>query len=199
MCLQCITDSATLIPDVLPGYRLQIARTDHPDWPKGYLGLVRSNDPDFVWPYSPIVDPEFTDDEEMNALKPGCPELIAWDRFAGHVEICQPHFKTDPATGYYFVNACESAGWNGFDGDPVYWFLSRISRALRWEELPDEVKIPPIVAPSIQLDYPMARQWNILHVQGVDLDFSEYMPNVRIEVRTVAAVPPDSPFDWRKH
>ena len=49
MCLQCVTNAKTISEEFLPGYYLMISKKDHPNWPKGYYGLVICNDPSYVF------------------------------------------------------------------------------------------------------------------------------------------------------
>lgn len=56
MCLQCDA-SAENLGLVLPGWFLMRSTKPHEDWPEGHWGLVRKNDPDFVWETRPTPDP----------------------------------------------------------------------------------------------------------------------------------------------
>lgn len=133
MCLQCPAEAQTLVADILPGYSLMVARKDTPKWPQGYYGLVRQNDPDFVWPGPLLADPlEDLSDEEIDALPEDDPRFQASDRFHKYTDQIESAFISDPLTGYAFVSACMAAGYDSDrDGSCVLkWFSNLAARRL---------------------------------------------------------------------
>lgn len=135
MCLECVTEAETLIEDIIPGYRLTVAMKDAEDWPKGYYGLVRGNDPDFVWPPDDYIDPfSGMTDEEIEAAdeKAPDPRWQEWYDFASFIARIRDRFNTHPIIGWHFINACQECGYDHYyDGDVIYWFIDRVNRRLR--------------------------------------------------------------------
>lgn len=124
MCLQCCTDAVTIKENILPGYFLvKASKTYCNDWKEGQLGLVRQNDPDFVWD-NPGPDPTAgMTDEEIENLSPGVwGESVKWMK---KVEKIEETFRSDPMTSYRFVSACIAAGYDPEkDGyNVVMWFV----------------------------------------------------------------------------
>ncbi len=112
MCLQCEVDAQCVLREIIPGYQLYISIKDHEEWPKGQYGLVRCNDPDFVF-----AIPKDRDDEGE------------WYDFILY------EFLMEPLTGYNFVSACMAAGWNQKEhGDVAIWFVERILERLKKNE-----------------------------------------------------------------
>lgn len=132
MCLQCVTEAETIIEFPIIGYWLMQSKKGHPDWPEGYFGLVKCNDPDFVWEGEVYYDPldEMTDDE-IDAIPKGDPLWEKYWAFSEHVDRVEPAFSCRPELGYQFVNACIASGYNRHkDGYVLYWFISRIGKML---------------------------------------------------------------------
>jgi len=123
MCLQCLTDAVILKEEILPGYHLMKAMKDAEGWKKDQFGLIRQNDPDFVWD-NPGPEPcAGMPDEEIN----NCPEE-KWDRqteWQKKVEQIEKNFISDPMTCYEFVATCMAVGYDpkkdGFN--VVMWFI----------------------------------------------------------------------------
>ena len=132
MCLQCMTEAETVLEFPILGYWLMRATVDHPEWPEGHFGLVKCNDPDFVWEGEIHYDPldEMTDDE-IEALPKDGPEWEKYWAFAKHIERIEPAFNCRPELGYQFVGACVASGYNiDEDGYVIDWFISRIGKML---------------------------------------------------------------------
>jgi hypothetical protein len=104
-----------------------------PEWPKGYYGLVKCNDPDFIWEGKPLYDPlEGVNDEDINLLADDAGEWIGWETFMNYVNSVTTSFNCDPTTGYDFVKACKASGyvWEK-KGDVVMWFLDKVGRKVQ--------------------------------------------------------------------
>jgi hypothetical protein len=133
MCLQCVTNAETIAEDIILGYDLMVSTNDSsPDWPKGYCGLVKCNDPDFIWEGRPIYDPlAGMSDQEINLLADEATEWVGWEEFVNFVSSVTTSFDCDPRTGYNFVKSCTASGyvWEK-DGDVVMWFLNKVGRRL---------------------------------------------------------------------
>lgn len=111
MCLQCMTKARMIVKDVLPGYGLVKATVGHEDWPKGWYGLVRCNNPDYIWEGKPLMDPTFyMTDEQINNLSSKGERA---DReFFRLVEKMEPQFEESPELGYALYTACKKDGYN---------------------------------------------------------------------------------------
>lgn len=130
MCLQCIVESEFLF-EPLPGWYLHVARKENDIWPKGEYGLIRSNDPDFIFKTTPFMDPMsgFTDDEMNNASQELKDQQDEWFKKVG--EFAE-ELVTDPRTGYDLVAAAMVAGYNpDEDGDFSGWLFNRMGRLMR--------------------------------------------------------------------
>jgi len=139
MCLQCATNAITLIEDVLPGYALMQATKSAPEWGAGEYGLVRCNDPDFVWKSKPICDPTASmADEEIGELTNNDPRWVAGCQHFEMVTNVEPRFNTSPYEGYLLVKACMEAGYDPEkDGTRVIsWLMDYLARKLDQSPLP---------------------------------------------------------------
>jgi hypothetical protein len=133
MCLQCTAEARILLEHAIPGYALMVATKDTEEWHTGQYGLVHINDPDFIWTGDPLIDPtEEVSDEEWDALSNDDPRRFAFDRLVDLVESMKPCFKTDPMTGFSFIQACMQDGYTpALHGRVVlYWFIDHIARKL---------------------------------------------------------------------
>ena len=119
--------------DILPGgYILMRSTRDVEGWPKGWYGLVRSNDPDFVWCGRMEPDPlGGMTDKEIS----GCSKRVwnASSRWWRVVEGIEKSFKSDVMTSYDFVSACKRAGYRiKRDGmNVVAWFVGYVGQKTR--------------------------------------------------------------------
>jgi hypothetical protein len=121
MCLQCVAESEEVIRDIVPGYALHRGTKDVPDeWPVGHYGVVKMNDPMFVFP---LPDDATEDDILMSALDMS-------DKFGFSLW-----------EGYDFTAACVAAGYvPDTDGYNVMaWFMEHVARRLK--DLPVEQKV----------------------------------------------------------
>lgn len=113
MCLQCLTKAKIIVQDVLPGYGLVKAMVGHDDWPKGFYGLVRCNDPDFIWEGRPLIDPLFNmPGKQINSLQKNSRLLRQNRDFFDLVEKMEPQFEVSPESGYFLYKACKKDGYN---------------------------------------------------------------------------------------
>ena len=130
MCQQCITEAEDVTTNLLPGYTLMRARVGSTEWPAGWFGLVRQNDPDFVFPGPLTVDPfAGLSDEEINAR---ADELAPADAvFDAAVRGLQAPLATMHAVaGYELVTACQLAGYDiARDGTEIaYWLMHYLAK-----------------------------------------------------------------------
>lgn len=108
MCLQCEAKAKIIKRDILPGYSLMISRSNHPDWPVGHYGLVRCNDPDFVFKEKPVADPG----KGVNLdLEKNSKIYAAWEIWAAETESMETKFTCSPELGHALYKACLKAGW----------------------------------------------------------------------------------------
>jgi hypothetical protein len=124
MCLQCCVESVSYA-EPIPGWFLQKAIKDHPDWSAGHYGLGTSNDPDFIIPFEPLKDLTFgMSDKELDKL-----EFDYNMAYEDQSEEFNKLLTCHPMTGYELVNACRSAGYNPEeDGYNIaYWLLHRLA------------------------------------------------------------------------
>lgn len=144
MCLQCIADAQHVFKgprEILPAseyggpFYLVKARGGCKDWPKGWYGLVRMNDPDIIWEWDPQPEPTV----ESEDWKIWCREIE---------KICED-FIFDPMLGFHFVGSCKKAGYDpDRDGyNVVLWFMDHVGRALRdWDIATEADWRPPTTA-----------------------------------------------------
>lgn len=99
MCMQCLTKSKIIIEDPIPGYLLTQATVGIEEWPEGYYGLVRCNDPDFVWKMKPRAEPPDSSHDDW----------VVWAKEAEEFDEC---LDTDPMTGWALVETCKKAGYD---------------------------------------------------------------------------------------
>lgn len=134
MCLQC-TVNAERIGLVLPSWWLMRSRGDDPRWPRGSWGLVRSNDPDFVWSTTPTPDPlhGIPDDRWEAWFEENPTGSSAYERTMAPVPddfrnglICEPEL------GWQIVRDSIPFGYDPEEGgDFASWLFSLIGMRLR--------------------------------------------------------------------
>lgn len=115
MCLQCVAKARMIKANILPGYFLVKATRDafqgkDCEWPKGWYGWVRCNDPDFIWEGKPIPCPYngMTDKEINNA-----PKRVhkAYGRWYSQLQKFEEATNLDLMVAYDLVRACRKAGY----------------------------------------------------------------------------------------
>lgn len=133
MCLQCAVNAVSY-GEVLPGWYLARATNDRApeEWPKDHWGLIRINDPDFVWESTPTVDPYhgMTDNEINSAAAAdiSCRD----DKYHADVNMFEEALVCDPETGYKLVEAAKAAGWDSWrHGRFAWWLFHRMGRIIR--------------------------------------------------------------------
>jgi len=126
--MQCTVDAQPVLWDIVPGYHLFVSTQtvpEEPDWPKGWYGLLRQNDPEFIF-YVDVKDFKF----------PG----------TDLTEVCDS-FDTTPMRGYDFVRACRKAGYNPKrHGYHIYvWFIGHMVKELKKNKLELLVRLGIVV------------------------------------------------------
>lgn len=112
--MQCLTESTTIIENIVPGYLLARATKSDEDWPAGHYGVIRMNDPLFVFPELPKPP---TVEEGINDFDK---TVCAVEEFG---------FTLDQ--GYHFTTACIAAGYSpDTDGKVMSWFLEHVYNQL---------------------------------------------------------------------
>ena len=137
MCLQCETKARTIVKEVLPGYSLMKSMVDHPDWPIGHYGLVRSDDPDFVWEGKPLIDPLF------RMTRAQIKKVLGKDRdrfgkiltdykgFCALASSMEKKFAVDPYIGYLLVKGCFKVGFRESDGRFMFWLCHHMATRMK--------------------------------------------------------------------
>lgn len=132
MCLQCVVESYEVIPNVIPGYSLQIATNDKSEeWPKGHFGLVYCNDPDFVFPFKLTNHPydDLSDSEFDNLSEEHSDEYFKWQDVIGQMR--EEYLVSDMVTSMRFIEACQKAGYSTEqDMNIVHWFVKHVGKQL---------------------------------------------------------------------
>jgi len=110
---------------------------DHPEWPAGHYGLVRSDDPDFVWEGKPLIDPLFRmtraqikrilgkDNDPFGKI------LTDFKKFSAHAESMEKKFVVDPCIGYLLVKASLKAGFRESDGRFMFWLCHHMAMRMK--------------------------------------------------------------------
>lgn len=119
MCMQCLTKSKMIVEQPIPGYFLVQATVGIEEWPEGYYGLVRCNDPDFIWKTRPRPEPPESDQD-------------AWAKWAKEAEEFEECLNGDAMTGWFLVDACKRAG---YDPDEygyriAYWLFGKLGEKI---------------------------------------------------------------------
>jgi hypothetical protein len=126
--MQCLAEAVVIKKDALPGYTLVQAQVDADGWPKGFYGLVESNDPVFVFAGPLIADPMAgMSDEEIDAL----PDMPAgYAAFMKAAEEMGTHLKLEALVGYRLVKTCmDELGYApDTDGAFHFWLLNYLAR-----------------------------------------------------------------------
>jgi len=146
MCLACVTRAVVLVENIIPGYFLEIATQDAAvgpeEWPKGYLGLVHMNGPDYVWKYEPLVDPTYDmSDDEVEALAKDDPKNKECEAFCDYLnrEVFDSFYHT-PFHGHRFYEACMAAGYDPktHGSNILYWFIQMVNTRLAQLDMREE-------------------------------------------------------------
>lgn len=142
MCDQC--ESATLGWALFPGWTLVKARLDSDSMKAGDWGLVRQNDPDFVWrkPAPGPLDPLYglTEEEERKIPKedPRWETSSKWTRLVDGLKLkpSKGYNSHYPNVYYELVAGGISAGYNpNTDGNFNFWLFQRMGELVnKWPE-----------------------------------------------------------------
>jgi hypothetical protein len=120
-----------VVEQALPGWHLMRARKSGSGILAGQWGLVRVNDPDFVWHDTPTPDPfDGLTDEQINDASE---ELKEADRDFGNGAVAfGSTLKVDPEVGYDLVVAAEAVGFDREeDGSISFWLFDYLGRWIR--------------------------------------------------------------------
>lgn len=119
MCEQCCAETETYLSPI-PGWWFVRATVDGMIMKAGDWGLVRCNDPDFVWDFIPWPEPEEGIDEQLES-----DWFEDWIRFDQALE-CRPEI------GWELVNACIKAGYDPKnDGAVGAWLFNHLGEWLK--------------------------------------------------------------------
>ena len=136
MCLQCRAKATLIIKEIFPGWQLMKSQVNVQEtasvrgWPFQWFGLVRRNDPDYVFPFEGLfIDlTRGMSDKDLDAIRVESVEWESYKKFSQYVQRCRSYFMASPQAGWALVNACIAAGYSVSDGDVVWWVLDRIAR-----------------------------------------------------------------------
>lgn len=110
MCTQCSAHAVVVKRDVLPGITLMRATKDTKHWPLDWFGLVKFNDPMFVFKGPLRLDPCHGLSEDDLDWMPEHPE--GYDEYATLAEELT-NVKLDSLVATHeFVQACLDAGYH---------------------------------------------------------------------------------------
>jgi len=139
MCDQCV--AATVGWDLFPGWILVRARLDCDSMKAGDWGLLRCNDPDFVWrtPVPGPTDPLFGISEEEERAIPGkdprLKESLKWCHLARKFEIKPPKGHGVYVNAYYeLVQGGIQVGYDqNKHGDFSMWLFHQLGELVtKW-------------------------------------------------------------------
>jgi hypothetical protein len=122
-----------LVENVLPGYYLMRAVKGCEEWPKGYYGLVRCNDPDFVWKEKPITDPTFHIPDKK--LEKFLKNDVVWkksNKFHDVISKIRDDFVSEPRIGHELILACMKNGYRKKEhGDVLCWLFNHMAEKMK--------------------------------------------------------------------
>jgi len=116
--MQCVVDAQPVIRNIVPGYHLYVSTktvSEAPEWPKGWYGLLRQNDPEFIF----------------------CVDVKDFKLPGTNLDDVYDSFYTTPMRGYDFVRACKKAGYNPKKhGYHIYvWFIEHMIKQFKKNKL----------------------------------------------------------------
>lgn len=117
MCLQCVVESEIIIEGILPGYFLsQSTKDGDEEWPKGRYGIVKINDPEFVFPADPVKEPA-----EQEAFFKWMNEVV----YPANDAIMM---RLQPLDIYNLIQAAIKVGYSPeVDGDFAAWLVNYVA------------------------------------------------------------------------
>lgn len=130
MCLQCMTNARMIKENIFPGWHLKQSMKHHPDWPKGWYGLLRCNDPDFIWKEKMIPMPlMYNESPKANQKK-----IDDWFETLSKFE--SELFITSILVGYELYKACLKSGYKPKkDGYRIcLWIVNSIGKVIQEDE-----------------------------------------------------------------
>ena len=142
MCEQCSAEvDGWAYP--LDGWVLIRATKDGFFMKKGEWGLLRSNDPDFIWEETPTLDPtEGLTDEELD--KASVELQDAEDNFTRAAQKFEDDLQGYPASGWELYNAALKAGYDkAKHGRFAFWVFNHLAKHLRDHPTPTFQDRPP--------------------------------------------------------
>lgn len=130
MCMQCTADAVLVKADVLPGYSLYQSRQKVRGWPKGYYGLVKSNDPLFVFKGPIMDDPcKGLTEDDLDVMMEYPDGYDKYEKAAKQVS----NIKLYPLQAHEFIEACKSFGYSPEDHGTEFgfWFINHLAETIR--------------------------------------------------------------------
>jgi hypothetical protein len=132
VCEQCQAETKTY-GQVAPGWWLIQATKDGDAMKSGDFGLVRINDPEYIWPATLVLteDPGFGlehDDAAWDAATAAHSDQR--DRFVEGACELMPHLDGTPASGYNLVLRCMDAGYTKKCGYFHMWLAGRVAQVI---------------------------------------------------------------------
>ncbi len=144
MCLQC-NSLPVYFGKPFPGWTLARARAHDEQWPIGWWGLFRINDPEFVWELTPTPSPTWGMSEEQTdafwerAEWGGVAQADAdrddWYRWPVGEAFLEAFASTDPETGYALISAAISVGYPYDDKVFAHWLFDYLGHYLTTAEM----------------------------------------------------------------
>ena len=144
MCQQCLS-LPVYFGEPLPGWTLARARAHDEDWPIGWWGLLRINDPDFIWELTPTPSPTWgmSDDEEEKywerAEWGGVPQSDAdrvnWYDWPAGEAFREAFASARPETGYALIAAAITVGFPYDEMSFAPWLLDYLGQYLLTAEM----------------------------------------------------------------
>jgi hypothetical protein len=129
MCIQCTTNAKLIFKNIIPGYSLYQATVSVEKWQAGEYGLVRQNDPDYIWVGLPKEDLcQKLTDAEIDQLAKESLEWQSYEQLRDFVQWVTPQFQGKPEQGYFLVQACLKAGYEHSDGNVLFWLFNHIAQ-----------------------------------------------------------------------
>lgn len=144
MCLQC-NSLPVYFGEPLPGWTLVRARAHDEDWPIGWWGLLRINDPDFVWEMTPVATPtfgmsekqedDFLDRAQWGGVSQTEADADGWLEWPAGRAFVDAFVSTDPETGYELVAAGIKMGFVPGKWHFAVWLFEYLGHYLKNAEM----------------------------------------------------------------